>query len=72
MGVIQLSFSLPDGQETALIAEFATFHGWTGTGTASAYAKSVLAEVIRTSIRNSREDAAQKTAQQSVVTPVIS
>lgn len=42
------------------------------TGTPSAYAKSVLAEVIRTSIRKSREDVAQKTAQQSVVTPVIS
>lgn len=68
---VSIKFQLPDGQENALIAEFATFHWWTGEGKAGDYAKGVLAEVIKSSIIRSREEQAQKTAKESVVEPAI-
>lgn len=51
-----ITFNLPDGQEDALILEFATFHGWTSDNgfTTAAWAKKVLAEVIKESIKNYR------------------
>ena len=72
MAEISIKLNLPDGQEQALITEFATFHGWTGEGTAAAHAKRVLAEVIRESIKNSRQQAAQNAAREAVVVPEIS
>lgn len=51
-----ITFNLPDGQEDALILEFATFHGWTSDNgfTATAWVKKVLAEVIKESIKTNR------------------
>jgi uncharacterized membrane protein required for colicin V production len=71
MGTVNISFTLPDGEEQALITEFATFHGWIGEGTAAAHAKKVLAEVIRESIKHSREQQAQEVARVAVITPEI-
>ena len=67
MAEITIKFNLPDGQEAALIREFAEFHGWTeGNGTPAAYAKNILAETIRNSIKSSREIKAFDEARLSV------
>ena len=71
MAEITIKFNLPDGQEQALIEEFATFHGWTGEGTAAAYAKKVVSEVIRESIKNSRQQKARKSALEAITVPEI-
>ena len=61
MGNRSITFTLPDGREDALIQEFATANGWTvGNGTAAAWAKQVLAGVIRDSILSARRRAAME------------
>jgi hypothetical protein len=65
MANVNIVISLPNGQETALIQEFAIYNGWTqDIGiTAAAHAKTIIAEVIRESIKHGRVRAAITSAQ---------
>jgi hypothetical protein len=55
MADISIKFMLQDGQETALIREFATALGWIqGEVTAGAFAKKELASVIKNTIKEYR------------------
>lgn len=61
MGNRTITFNLPDGREDALIEEFAAANGWeAGNGTPAAWAKKVLAGVIRDSIRSARQRVLQE------------
>lgn len=64
MGVRNIPISLPDGQEDALIVEFATYEGWTAESgvTAGQYIKAKTAEMIKERIKRGRVAAAAAAA----------
>lgn len=62
MAVRNIPINLPNGQEDALITEYATYHGWTveNSLTAPLYIKSMWAEAIREDLKDSRKTPAVK------------
>lgn len=55
MAIRNIPVNLPDGQEDALIAEFSTYNGWDGQGSAAAYAKKIIAAAIVDSLKSGRK-----------------